>query len=73
MADGDFRAFAQLVERKWPGREVLGEVLDAVQAHRNEKWHNMENPHFDEGLLAKHIVAMLEVDGLTEAQSSVDQ
>jgi hypothetical protein len=43
MADGDFTAFANLVDSKWPGRQVLVELLDVVQTHRNELWDRLDD------------------------------
>ncbi len=55
MVIGNFGQFAHQLSTKWGGRDVIGEVLEVVAKHDNDRWNNLDNPDYNEKLLAKKI------------------
>lgn len=59
MVVGNFGNFAHQLSTKWGGRDVLVEVLEVVDRHDNYRWNNLDNPDYNEELLAKKITERL--------------
>lgn len=59
MVIGNFGSFAHQLSAKWGGRDVLVEVLEVVDRHDNDRWNNLDNPEYNEELLAKKIAERL--------------
>jgi hypothetical protein len=59
MVIGSFGNFAHQLSNKWGGRDVLVEVLDVVDRHDSDRWNNLDNPDYNEALLAKKIAERL--------------
>jgi hypothetical protein len=60
MVIGNFGQFAHQLSTKWGGRDVISEVFDVVAKHDNDQWNNLDNPDYNEELLAKKIAVRLQ-------------
>jgi hypothetical protein len=60
MVVGNFGQFAHKISAKWGGRDVLVEILNMVDKHDNDRWNNLNNPAYNEELLAKKLIGHLQ-------------
>jgi hypothetical protein len=42
MVDGDFASFAQMLNERWAGRDVMVDLLAAMESNRREAWRHPE-------------------------------